>query len=86
MTKTIKQLGEAFNPHGVQFWANDENAVRKVLRFAEEVGAELDTHGTSHTIRLRIGGGETPAFTGTHFRDPAQPRGRIRRRGSGTAR
>lgn len=67
MTKTIKQVGEAFNPHGVQFWADDENAVRKVLRFAEEVGAELDTHGTSHTIRLRIGGGETPAFTGMSF-------------------
>lgn len=67
MTKTIKQAGEAFNPHGVQFWADDENAVRKVLRFAEEVGAELDTHGTSHTIRLRIGGGATPAFTGMSF-------------------
>ena len=67
MTRTIKQVGEAFNPHGVQFWANDENAVRKVLRFAEEVSAELDTHGTSHTIRLRIGGGETPAFTGMSF-------------------
>lgn len=67
MTRVIKQVGEAFSPHGVQFWADDENAVRKVLRFAEEVGAELDAHGTSHTIRLRIGGGETPAFTGMSF-------------------
>ena len=67
MTKTIKQVGEAFNPHGVQFWANDENAVRRVLRFAEEVGQELDATQTGHTIRLRIGGGETPAFTGMSF-------------------
>ena len=67
MTKTIKQVGVAFNPHGVQFWADDENAVRRVLRFAEEVGQELDASRTGHTIRLCIGGGETPAFTGMSF-------------------
>lgn len=67
MTKTIKQVGEAFNPHGVQFWANDEHAVRQVLRFAEEVGQGLDERGVSHTIRLRVGDGETPAFRGMSF-------------------
>lgn len=67
MTKTIKQVGEAFNPHGVQFWANDETAVRRVLACAEQVGQELDAQGTSHTIRLRIGNEETPAFQGMSF-------------------
>ena len=48
MTKTIKQVGEAFNPHGVQFWANDETAVRKVLR------AEVIYTALGGEVRYRV--------------------------------
>ena len=51
MTRVIEQRGEPFNPYGVQFWANDKNAVKTALNYIR--GVVEETRPENYTIRLR---------------------------------